>query len=60
MVIFPSTIAHEALPNSSRVSRTVISYNLRGHTDVVKYQLWQGDPIVRRLVERRYGDGMQP
>ena len=60
MVIFPSTIAHEALPNSSRVSRTVISYNLRGHTDVVKYQLWQGDPIVRRLIDKRYGDGMQP
>ena len=60
MVIFPSTIAHEALPNSSRVPRTVISYNLRGHTDVVKYQLWQGDPIVRRLIDKRYGDGMQP
>lgn len=47
MIIFPATIAHEALPNESDKKRTIISYNLRGKVDVVKKSMWQGDPIVR-------------
>jgi hypothetical protein len=46
MIIFPSTIAHEAMPNESNVKRTIISYNLRGHVDYVKKSMWEGDPIV--------------
>lgn len=52
MVIFPSTIIHESLKNNSDKRRTIVSYNLRGHVDVVKYELWQGDPIVKRMVKR--------
>ena len=52
MVIFPSTIIHESLKNHSDKRRTIVSYNLRGHVDVVKYELWQGDPIVKRMVPR--------
>ena len=48
MIIFPATIAHEAMPNQSEVRRTIVSYNLRGHVDYVKKQLWEGDPIVYR------------
>lgn len=47
MIIFPATIAHEALPNESDKKRTIVSYNLQGKVDVVKKSLWQGDPIVR-------------
>tara|TARA_B100001250_G_scaffold252871_1_gene217446 strand:- start:1215 stop:1820 length:606 start_codon:yes stop_codon:yes gene_type:complete len=47
MVIFPATIAHEAPVNRSDTRRTIVSYNLRGHTDLVKKQLWDGDPIVK-------------
>ena len=47
MVIFPATIAHEALPNESDKPRTIISYNLRGKVDRVKKTMWEGDPIVR-------------
>ena len=36
MVIFPSTIMHEAPPNMSDVRRTIISYNLRGKVDTSK------------------------
>ncbi len=46
MVIFPSTIQHEATANQSDVRRTIVSFNLRGHTDVVKKKLWDGDPII--------------
>ena len=46
MVIFPATIAHEAPVNRSDTRRTIVSYNLRGHTDLVKKKLWDGDPIV--------------
>ena len=47
MILFPSTIAHEAPPNRSDTRRTIVSYNLRGHTDLVKKELWDGDPIVK-------------
>ena len=47
MVIFPATIAHEAPVNRSDKRRTIVSYNLRGHTDYVKKQLWDGDPIIK-------------
>ena len=30
MVLFPSVITHEALPNMSDIRRTIVSYNLRG------------------------------
>ena len=30
MVLFPSIITHEALPNMSDIRRTIVSYNLRG------------------------------
>jgi hypothetical protein len=39
IVIFPSTIAHEAPANISDVRRTIISYNLRGFVDEVKATL---------------------
>ena len=39
MVLFPSPILHEALPNKSDKRRTVISYNLRGHVNKVKVTL---------------------
>ena len=47
MVIFPATISHEAPVNRSDTRRTIVSYNLRGHTDYVKKKLWDGDPIVQ-------------
>ena len=47
MVIFPATIAHEALPNESDKPRTIVSFNLRGKVDKVKKTIWEGDPIVR-------------
>jgi|TARA_B100000073_G_scaffold307133_1_gene277223 uncharacterized protein (TIGR02466 family) len=47
MVIFPATVAHEALPNESDKPRTIVSFNLRGKVDKVKKTMWDGDPIVR-------------
>ena len=47
MVIFPATIAHEALPNESNKPRTIVSFNIRGKVDKVKKTMWEGDPIVR-------------
>jgi len=47
MVLFPSTVMHEAPVNRSDTRRTIISYNIRGHVDFVKHTLWDGDPIVR-------------
>jgi len=47
MVIFPATVMHEAAPNKSDKRRTIVSYNLRGHVDRVKYEMWNGDPIIR-------------
>lgn len=52
MVIFPATIAHEAPANRSDTRRTIVSYNLRGHVDKVKKEMWQGDPIVKVAVPR--------
>ena len=39
MIVFPSMIAHEALPNQSRIPRTAISYNIMGDNDASKYQV---------------------
>ena len=50
MIIFPATIAHEALPNESTKQRTIVSYNLRGKVDIVKKELFQGDPIKREVI----------
>ena len=49
MILFPSTIAHEAPPNRSDTRRTIVSYNLRGHTDTVKATLWEGLPFITKL-----------
>tara|TARA_B100000676_G_scaffold14919_1_gene13398 strand:+ start:61 stop:654 length:594 start_codon:yes stop_codon:yes gene_type:complete len=49
MIIFPSTIAHEAPPNRSDTRRTIVSYNLRGHTDTVKATLWEGLPFITKV-----------
>ena len=49
MIIFPSTIAHEAPPNRSDKRRTIVSYNLRGHTDTVKATLWEGLPFITKV-----------
>ena len=55
MVIFPSTIMHEAPANRSDKRRTIISYNIRGHVDVVKFKMWDGDPIrvVSKMADLR-------
>tara|TARA_B100000212_G_scaffold324086_1_gene284667 strand:+ start:29 stop:655 length:627 start_codon:yes stop_codon:yes gene_type:complete len=55
LVIFPASIAHEALKNDSDIPRTIISFNLRGKVDYVKHTLWkdEGDP---RIVIPRYRD----
>ena len=47
MVIFPATVAHEALPNESDKPRTIVSFTIRGKVDKVKKTIWEGDPIVR-------------
>ena len=47
LIIFPSTIAHEALANNTDKRRTIVSFNLRGKVDRVKRSMWQGDPIVK-------------
>ena len=39
MILFPSYIMHQALPNKSEKRRTVISYNLRGYIEGVKATL---------------------
>ncbi len=46
LVIFPSTVAHNAPENKSDKRRTIVSFNIRGKVDKVKYQLWDGDPMV--------------
>lgn len=40
MVLFPSSLLHEAPLNRSDTRRTVISYNIRGHVDFVKHTLF--------------------
>ena len=41
MVLFPSSILHDAPLNRSDTRRTVVSYNIRGHVDTVKHvELW--------------------
>ena len=46
LVIFPATVAHNAPENKSDKRRTIVSFNIRGKVDKVKYQLWDGDPMV--------------
>ena len=41
MVIFPSTLAHEAPPNKSDTRRTIVSYNMQGHVETVKATLFE-------------------
>ena len=50
MVIFPSTLAHEAPPNKSDTRRTIVSYNMQGHVETVKATLFEdgGLPKVRK------------
>ena len=36
MIIFPSTLAHEAPPNKSDTRRTIVSYNMQGHVERIK------------------------
>jgi hypothetical protein len=40
MIIFPSTIGHEAKENTSDIRRTVISYNMRGKVCTVRRTLF--------------------
>ena len=40
MIIFPSTIAHEAPANKSDTRRTIVSYNMQGHIEAVKKTLF--------------------
>lgn len=51
LIIFPTTIHHQALENKSDVPRTIVSFNLRGKVDKVKKTMWEGDPIVREQVK---------
>ena len=50
MVIFPSTLAHEAPPNKSDTRRTIVSYNMQGHVETIKATLFKdgGLPKVRK------------
>jgi len=40
MILFPSSLLHEAPLNKSNVRRTIISYNIRGYVDYVKHRLF--------------------
>ena len=40
MILFPSSLLHEAPLNKSNVRRTIISYNIRGYVDYVKHTLF--------------------
>ena len=41
MVLFPSSILHEAPVNKSDKRRTIVSFNIRGYVDTVKHvELW--------------------
>ena len=40
MILFPSSLLHEAPLNKSDVRRTIISYNIRGYVDYVKHALF--------------------
>ena len=40
MILFPSSLLHEAPLNKSDTRRTIISYNIRGYVDYVKHSLF--------------------
>ena len=40
MILFPSSLLHEAPVNRSDTRRTIISYNIRGYVDYVKHMLF--------------------
>ena len=40
MILFPSSLLHEAPLNKSNTRRTIISYNIRGYVDYVKHTLF--------------------
>ena len=40
MILFPSSLLHEAPLNKSDKRRTIISYNIRGYVDYVKHRLF--------------------
>ena len=40
MILFPSSLLHEAPLNKSNTRRTIISYNIRGYVDYVKHMLF--------------------
>ena len=40
MIIFPSSVLHEAPVNRTDTRRTIISYNIRGYVDYVKHTLF--------------------
>ena len=40
MILFPSSVLHEAPVNRTDTRRTIISYNIRGYVDYVKHRLF--------------------
>ena len=40
MILFPSSLLHEAPVNRTDTRRTIISYNIRGYVDYVKHTLF--------------------
>ena len=40
MIIFPSSVLHEAPVNRTDTRRTIVSYNIRGYVDYVKHELF--------------------
>ena len=40
MILFPSSVLHEAPVNRTDIRRTIISYNIRGYVDYVKHALF--------------------
>ena len=40
MILFPSSLLHEAPVNRTNTRRTIISYNIRGYVDYVKHTLF--------------------
>ena len=40
MILFPSSVLHEAPVNRTDTRRTIISYNIRGYVDYVKHTLF--------------------
>jgi len=41
MILFPSSLLHEAPVNRSDTRRTILSYNIRGYVDYVKHTLFE-------------------